>query len=225
MGIFGRVTGLGAPLLGTDHRRRHHAGHRLETDRLAQRLDRDLRRPPWRCASPKERIAPNPALDLAGAALMTGGALGLAWGLVRGNSTGGAAGGPPPARRCAPHSAFVLSERRSQALMLPNRQLTACLSLTNQWVSTPAASACASTPSMGWPSRTQYSKPPSISFGRPAKSGQFAGQLDRPVAAGTPAVDDDGLEVRRRRLPSGVAAPCAGSSVGARVASQFGTGR
>jgi len=70
-----------------------------------------------------ERLGPSSAIDLPGVALITAGALGLVWGLVRGNAAGWGSlevVGPLGAGT-ALVVAFVVWERRAPAPMLPMR--------------------------------------------------------------------------------------------------------
>jgi hypothetical protein len=68
-----------------------------------------------------ESRGPNTALDVPGLALVTGAALGLVWGLVRGNSAGWGSGEVVGALAlgAALAAAFVACELRSRAPMLP----------------------------------------------------------------------------------------------------------
>ena len=87
IGIFSAITGL-AVASGPLDRRRGRRGHRLAVDLLDQRPDRRWSRS--RSCSPRmrESYGPDTGLDIRGLALVTGGALGLVWGLVRGNQAG-----------------------------------------------------------------------------------------------------------------------------------------
>ncbi len=103
-------------------RRGGHRGHRLAVDLLAQRPARPRAGAARPRADPRG-LRPDAALDLRGLAFVTGGVLGLVWGLVRGNLAGwgsaevvgSLAGG------AVLLAAFVAWELRAAAPMLPMR--------------------------------------------------------------------------------------------------------
>ena len=69
-------------------RRRDHPGDRLAVDLLAERADRAGADPAGAARGSRRATAPTRTLDLPGLALVSGGVLGLVWGLVRGNDAG-----------------------------------------------------------------------------------------------------------------------------------------
>ena len=102
MGIFGGVTGLAA--VGPGGGRRGHPGHRLAVDLLAERAARPARHPAGAepaHGEPRPALGARPARPGPGAPA----ALGLVWGLVRGNEAGlgQPAGGRAASRRGGAH--------------------------------------------------------------------------------------------------------------------------
>ena len=103
--------------------RRDRRGHRLAVDLLAQPPDRpDPHSARARVAS-RRASDRTPRLDIPGLALVTGAALGVVWGLMRGNSAGW--GSPRSSRRWPSgscwRSAFVAWEQRAREPMVPMR--------------------------------------------------------------------------------------------------------
>ena len=102
-------------------RRRRRRGHQLGVDLLAQRADRRWSRSRSCSRACEESRGPDADLDIRGLALVTGAALGIVWGLVRGNAAGW--GSPEVVASLAAGvllvAAFVAWELRARAPMLP----------------------------------------------------------------------------------------------------------